>query len=152
MPEVEYTTTVNLPPSEIWEFVKDMNNWAPFLTGYQQHEIHRAAYAHQRAVEAGQRRIVGVNCYTVEEDGQPPLLKVDDLLAGRRTQELAAWRAQRDGRRCKQALDALVARAGDPASNLMPAILQAVEAGATVGEVCARLEGVFGRYEPSSPF
>lgn len=39
MPEVEYTTTVNLPPETIWEFVKDMNNWAPFLTGYQKHEI-----------------------------------------------------------------------------------------------------------------
>ena len=39
MPEVEYVTTVNLPPEAIWEFVKDMNNWAPFLTGYQKHEI-----------------------------------------------------------------------------------------------------------------
>ncbi len=39
MPEVEYTTTVNMPPTAIWEFVKDMNNWAPFLTGYQKHEI-----------------------------------------------------------------------------------------------------------------
>jgi carbon monoxide dehydrogenase subunit G len=39
MPEVEYTTTMTLPPGEVWEFVKDMNNWAPFLTGYQKHEI-----------------------------------------------------------------------------------------------------------------
>jgi carbon monoxide dehydrogenase subunit G len=39
MPEVEYTTTINLAPETIWEFVKDMNNWAPFLTGYQKHEI-----------------------------------------------------------------------------------------------------------------
>jgi carbon monoxide dehydrogenase subunit G len=39
MPEVEYVTTVNLPPETIWEFVKDMNNWAPMLTGYQKHEI-----------------------------------------------------------------------------------------------------------------
>ena len=39
MPEVEYTTHINLPPDKIWEFVKDMNNWAPFLTGYQKHEI-----------------------------------------------------------------------------------------------------------------
>jgi carbon monoxide dehydrogenase subunit G len=39
MPEVEYTTTMSLPPDEIWAFVKDMNNWAPFLTGYQKHEI-----------------------------------------------------------------------------------------------------------------
>jgi carbon monoxide dehydrogenase subunit G len=39
MPEVEYTTNVALPPEVIWEFVKDMNNWAPYLTGYQKHEI-----------------------------------------------------------------------------------------------------------------
>jgi carbon monoxide dehydrogenase subunit G len=39
MPEVEYTTTMSLAPDEIWAFVKDMNNWAPFLTGYQRHEI-----------------------------------------------------------------------------------------------------------------
>jgi len=39
MPEVEYTTTMSLTPDDIWAFVKDMNNWAPFLTGYQRHEI-----------------------------------------------------------------------------------------------------------------
>ncbi len=39
MPEVEYTTSMSLPREEIWEFIKDMNNWAPFLTGYKQHEI-----------------------------------------------------------------------------------------------------------------
>lgn len=39
MPEVEYTTVVNLPPETVWDFVKDMNNWAPFLTGYQKHQI-----------------------------------------------------------------------------------------------------------------
>jgi hypothetical protein len=39
MPEVEYSTRMHLTPEEIWEFVKDMNNWAPMLTGYQKHEI-----------------------------------------------------------------------------------------------------------------
>ena len=39
MPEVEYTTTLSLPRETVWSFVKDMNNWAPFLTGYQRHEI-----------------------------------------------------------------------------------------------------------------
>lgn len=39
MPEVEYVTTMRLPPERVWEFVRDMNNWAPFLTGYQHHEI-----------------------------------------------------------------------------------------------------------------
>src|SRR5580704_18150642 len=39
MPEVEYTTSLSLPRTAVWSFVKDMNNWAPFLTGYQRHEI-----------------------------------------------------------------------------------------------------------------
>ncbi len=39
MPEVEYMTTMRLPPDKVWEFVRDLNNWAPFLTGYQHHEI-----------------------------------------------------------------------------------------------------------------
>src|ERR1700743_2775297 len=39
MPEVEYVTTMTLAPERVWEFVRDMNNWAPFLTGYQKHEI-----------------------------------------------------------------------------------------------------------------
>src|SRR2546423_6210539 len=39
MPEVEYITSMSLPPETVWDFVKDMNNWAPFLTGYQKHEI-----------------------------------------------------------------------------------------------------------------
>src|SRR3954462_8069774 len=39
MPEVEYSTALSLPRETIWEFVKDINNWAPFLTGYQKHEI-----------------------------------------------------------------------------------------------------------------
>jgi len=39
MPEVEYVTTMRLAPEQVWEFVRDMNNWAPFLTGYQKHEI-----------------------------------------------------------------------------------------------------------------
>src|SRR3954463_826180 len=39
MPEVEYTTQMRLPVSDVWAFVSDMNNWAPFLTGYQKHEV-----------------------------------------------------------------------------------------------------------------
>lgn len=39
MPEVEYRTSMSVPPEAVWDFVKDMNNWAPFLTGYQKHEV-----------------------------------------------------------------------------------------------------------------
>ena len=119
--------------------------------GFQQQQIHRAAYEHQRAVEGGERRIVGVNCYTLDKEEQPPILKVDDALARKRSAELEAWRAARDGDACESALAALATQA-DGDANLMPAILAAVEAGATVGEICGRLEGVFGRHEAVSIF
>ena len=120
--------------------------------GFQAKQIHRAAYAHQRAVEAGTRRIVGVNCHTVDEQQEPPILRVDDALAAQRTAAVEAWRAARDGAACDAALDALVSAAADADTNLMPPILAAVEAGATVGEICGRLEGVFGTWRPTSVF
>jgi methylmalonyl-CoA mutase N-terminal domain/subunit len=119
--------------------------------GFQQREIHRAAYEHQRAVESGERRIVGVNCFTQEEEVSPPVLKVDDALAASRSAALEAWRAARDAGAWSASMDALgTAAASD--ENLMPHILAAAEAGATVGEVCGRLEQVFGRHEAVSVF
>jgi methylmalonyl-CoA mutase N-terminal domain/subunit len=124
--------------------------------GYQQQQIHRAAYEHARAVEAGTRRIVGVNCYTLDDETPPPALRLDENVGRRRRQELAAWRAARDGAACEAALAALARDAArdtareaarEAAPNLMPAIVDAVDAGATVGEVCARLATVFGRHE-----
>jgi methylmalonyl-CoA mutase N-terminal domain/subunit len=120
--------------------------------GFQQTQIHRAAYEHARAVEAGTRRIVGVNCYTLDDETPPPALRLDEGLGQRRRKVLAAWRAARDAAACESALAALAADAGTGAGtvtapNLMPRILDAVEAGATVGEICARLQAVFGRHE-----
>ena len=120
--------------------------------GFQQKEIHRAAYEHQRLVEAGQRRIVGVNCYTVDEQEAPPLLRVDDALAAKRTAEIVAWRAARDADACGCALDAVAEAAPDASRNLMPLLVEAVEAGATVGEICTRLEAVFGKHRALSIF
>ncbi|RKY17340.1 MAG: methylmalonyl-CoA mutase [Planctomycetota bacterium] len=120
--------------------------------GYQAKEIHRSAYEHQRAVDAGKRRIVGVNCHTVEVEQPPPILRVDDALGVQRGVALAAWRAARDAAAHSAAMQRLAASAADESSNLMPPILTAVEAGATVGEICGCLEGVFGRWQPVSVF
>lgn len=120
--------------------------------GWQASEIHRAAYEHQKAVEAGTRRIVGVNCHTVESEEAPPILRVDDALATQRAETLAAWRAARDAAACTSALDTLATQAADDGVNLMPQLVSAVEAGATVGEICTTLQRVFGRYEPASIF
>ena len=117
--------------------------------GFQQREIHQVAYEHQRAVDDGSRRIVGVNCYAEGEDVRPPILHVDDSLGEQRSAAMKAWRADRDDEQWSAAMEALVAAAQDPELNVMPALVTAVEAGATVGEVCSRLEQLFGRYEPT---
>jgi len=117
--------------------------------GFQQQQIQRAAYEHQKAVEAGTRRIVGVNCHVLENERLPPVLRVDERLRERRAAELAAWRAARDARACGAALEALERAARDERRNLVPPIVIAVKAGATVGEVCARLAAVFGSYRPA---
>ncbi|MFT7461758.1 MAG: methylmalonyl-CoA mutase N-terminal domain/subunit [Pseudohongiellaceae bacterium] len=117
--------------------------------GFQQREIHHAAYEHQLAVDAGSRRIVGVNCHEEGEQVRPPILQIDDALGVQRSEALKDWRAQRDDARWSAAMNELVAAAKDDSTNVMPALVKAVEAGATVGEVCSRLEQLFGRYEPT---
>ena len=114
--------------------------------GFMQREIHHAALAWQREVEGGQRTVVGVNRYQIEEEDpelfRPDASARDEVLAG-----LARVRAERDSARSDAALKKL-GEAARGTQNLMPTILEAVEAYATIGEICAVLEEVFGRYHP----
>ncbi|MEQ1892218.1 MAG: methylmalonyl-CoA mutase family protein [Planctomycetota bacterium] len=115
-------------------------------SGFMQREIHLSALAAQRAIERAQSVVVGVNMFQVEER-EPELFKPSDKAREEVLASLARARAQRDPSRVEGTLDALEAAARGRA-NLMPAILSAVEAYATIGELCARLERVFGRYKP----
>ncbi|MHC5021279.1 MAG: acyl-CoA mutase large subunit family protein [Planctomycetota bacterium] len=113
--------------------------------GFYQDAIAREAYTHQRAVETQAVKVVGVNCYTSDGDETLPIQQIDDTLHEARGRELAAWRAQRDGNACDAALGALgEAAAGD--ANLMPSILAAVEAGATLGEVSDAFRAAWGEH------
>lgn len=119
--------------------------------GYIQQEIQDAAYAYQMDVEKGERVVVGLNKFQVKEGPPKGLLRVDPSVGERQVQKLRELRAKRDGARVKAALAALEAAAkGD--ANLMPPILEAVRAYATLGEVCDVLRGVFGEYRPSVMF
>jgi methylmalonyl-CoA mutase N-terminal domain/subunit len=116
-------------------------------TGFVQREIHNAAYAHQQAVEAGTTGVVGVNRY-VEDDAAPAeVFRPDPAVEKERAARLAAWRAGRPAAACTAALAAVehAAKGGD---NLMPVILVAVEAQATLGEIADALRKVFGEYAP----
>jgi methylmalonyl-CoA mutase N-terminal domain/subunit len=125
--------------------------------GYIQREIQESAYQWQLAVEQSDRIVVGVNHFQVDENGSSgeraalDLLRVDPAVGQRQAERLGALREQRDGEAVSTALQRLETGArGD--SNLMPLILTAVEAYATLGEICNILRSVFGEYQASTSF
>jgi methylmalonyl-CoA mutase N-terminal domain/subunit len=116
---------------------------------YPQSEIERAAYNYQREIERGERIIVGRNRYATPQDTQPEILKISDEATRHQIERLERVRAERDSAAVVRSLDALEAGArGD--DNLMPLILDAVQAYASVGEICGRLRNVFGEYEETT--
>ena len=116
--------------------------------GYQQERIEDSAYRYQRAVESGERIVVGVNAFRSEvPDPAPALLTVDERLADEQRARLVAHRASRDASAVATTRAALVLAARGT-GDLMAPVLAAVEAGVTLGEICADLRGVFGTYEP----
>jgi methylmalonyl-CoA mutase N-terminal domain/subunit len=116
--------------------------------GFQQREIHDAAYRWQKAVESEDAIVVGVNRFAQDEDIRPEILHVDEGLQETRRARLAALRDRRDATAVEAALAALESAARDGA-NLMPHVLAAVEAYATLGEISDRLRAVFGEYHES---
>ena len=120
-------------------------------TGYVQREIEESAYRKQREVERGERLIVGVNCFLAEEDEDEGMklrvLKVPPEVRERQIERLKALRERREARRVREALERLKEAAAKEDENLMPPILEAVKARATVGEICDALREVFGTYE-----
>jgi methylmalonyl-CoA mutase, N-terminal domain len=113
--------------------------------GYVQREIQEAAYAYQRAVEQGEQTVVGVNRFRIEEDSTPPTLRIDPAIEQNQIERVRALRERRDSQQTEHALDTLQ-RAARGTENLLPHILAAVEAYATVGEISQRLRRVWGEY------
>ncbi|PTX52209.1 methylmalonyl-CoA mutase [Melghirimyces profundicolus] len=116
--------------------------------GYMQREIHRTALETQRKIESGEEVVVGVNRFRLEKEPQPELYKLDPHLAREQVERVQALRGKRDGEETARRLAALK-RAAEGDDNLIPFILDAVKAYATVGEICNTLREVFGEYQPS---
>jgi methylmalonyl-CoA mutase N-terminal domain/subunit len=114
--------------------------------GFPQREIQNAAYAYQKAVEKGGQIVVGVNRFAISGEVKPDLLRVDEALGEARRHQVAAVRAERDHGAAAARLAGLAAAARGT-ENLMPHILAAVKAEATVGEICDALRAVFGEYQ-----
>jgi methylmalonyl-CoA mutase N-terminal domain/subunit len=116
--------------------------------GFVQGEIQRAAFEYQKAVERGEQIVVGVNQFTAEEERPVPLLRIDPAIERAQVERVRALRARRDSARAAAAVAEVESRARTGA-NLLPAILAAVEACATVGEISDALRRVFGEYKES---
>jgi methylmalonyl-CoA mutase N-terminal domain/subunit len=118
---------------------------AAIEAGYQQRQIQEAAYQVQRAVENGTKVVVGVNKYRDEETSTPSLQKIDPEGERRQCERIQQVRANRDPAAWKAAMDRLEECARGP-ENLLPPMIEAVKAYATVGEVCDRLRSVWGEH------
>jgi methylmalonyl-CoA mutase, N-terminal domain len=116
--------------------------------GYVQQEIQKSAYEYQRAVERGEQVVVGVNRFETEQERPIPTLRIDPEIERSQIARLQALRARRDAAKSRAALGEVERRARG-AENLMPAILAAVEAYATVGEISDSLRRAFGEYRES---
>jgi methylmalonyl-CoA mutase N-terminal domain/subunit len=114
--------------------------------GYVQQEIQNAAYEFQKSVDSKEQVLVGVNAFTVEHEKPVSLQKIDPELERRQVERLRAFRAKRDQEKAAAAMRKVdeTARAG---GNLVPVIVEAVEANATVGEICNTMRKIFGEYK-----
>ena len=114
-------------------------------TGFVQKEIQQAAFQHQKAVESGRQVVVGVNRFQRDEENPYPALRVDPALEAAQVERLRQLRAKRNAGQVQAALGK-VEEAARGTENLLPPLLAAVEAYATVGEISDTLRGVFGEY------
>ncbi len=114
--------------------------------GFVQREIQKAAYDYQRAIESGEQVVVGVNRFTTHEERSVPTLRIDPAIEREQVARVKALRARRDAAKTSAALGEVERRARG-SENLMPAILAAVEALATVGEISDAMRGAFGEYQ-----
>jgi methylmalonyl-CoA mutase, N-terminal domain len=117
-------------------------------TGYIQREIQQAAYEYQKGVESGGQVVVGVNRYTVDQATSIPILRIDPEIERLQVERLRKLRARRDDASAQAALKEVETTAGTD-DNLLPAILNAVKAYATVGEISDAMRRVFGEYQES---
>jgi methylmalonyl-CoA mutase, N-terminal domain len=119
-------------------------------SGWFKEQIAESAYRIQTEIDSGVRRVVGVNCFVVE-DGEkgPNPFAIDEAIEPEQVERLRELRARRDTRAVREALDGLE-RAARDGSSIVPPTIAAVRAYATVGEISDTLAGVFGTYQPDS--
>jgi methylmalonyl-CoA mutase N-terminal domain/subunit len=140
------TNEIEKRASEYLEKIEAMGGMLKAIErGYVQQEIQKAAYEYQQAVDRHEAIVVGVNQFQMDDEKAVPLQRIDEALERKQVERLRALRAKRDPAPWQAAIKAVedTARSGE---NLMPRILAAVEANATVGEISDAMRKVYGEY------
>jgi len=119
--------------------------------GYIQRQINQSSYRYQEEIENEERILVGVNKYQIEEEPLSEIYRVDPAMRQLQVARLESLRQRRDSIRANEALQRLESAAKGN-EKLMPRILEAVKAYATLGEICDSLRSVFGSYKASKDF
>ena len=135
---------------EAEEYINKIDSMGGMITaienGYIQKEIQNAAYKYEKEIENGDRIIVGVNKFQVKEDQKPDLLKIDLKVQDEQIKFLQKVKSERDNEKVKSTLNNLK-KAAEGDENIIPFILSAVKAYASVGEICNSMRSVFGEYK-----
>ncbi len=143
----ELTAKLDAGAREYIRKIDAMGGMVPAIeAGYPQAEIAQASYEFQKKVESGEAVVVGVNRFRSEEERPLELLRIDAAAEAAQCAKLRRLRGSRNNAAVSKALSDL-AREAEGSANLMPALLGAVRAYATVGEICATLRSVFGCWQ-----
>jgi methylmalonyl-CoA mutase, N-terminal domain len=137
---------------EYLERIERMGGVIPAIeSGFISREIQEAAYRHQRAVESGERGVVGVNRHRGGKEKPPRIHRTDPALERGQARRLSGFKRRRSAAAARESLEAL-AEGARGTENLLPRILRAVESGATLGEISDTLRDVFGIFRPEARF
>ena len=135
--------------------IEEIENMGGSLTaienGFQQREIHEAAWAHLNQVESGERKIIGVNHGVLEEEEMPDLLTPDPDLWKKQTKKLENLREKRDNYKAKHSLE-MIEKIAQSGENLFPYVIDALRNDCTLGEIINAMKKVFGTYMAPSGF
>jgi methylmalonyl-CoA mutase N-terminal domain/subunit len=143
------TDEVEAAALELMQTVEDMGGAvAAIERGYQKQEIEHSAYRTAQEIDGGERVVVGVNKFAIDDDDVYEPLRVDPAIEQQQSERLAALRADRNNADVTRALDDL-RRAAEGADNVLPPMREALAVRATVGEVCNALREIWGTYTPS---
>jgi methylmalonyl-CoA mutase N-terminal domain/subunit len=137
---------------EVWTYLEKIEDLGGAVrcieNGFYHRELSEAAYRYQRQLESEERILVGLNAYRSENEQKIPVFKSDPATEQRQVKRLQALRSGRDQARLAQALFNL-ADGARTQENLIPPLVEAVQAYATIGEICETLRGVYGVHRPS---